>query len=106
MFFSKIIKVIINDNITNMFSNNKYWPDIEFNVEFAGHKDKVKYLTEIGCDIFIEDRFKNANVISDKIKKVYLVNRPWNQGRKENSNVERVNSFKEAVEKIIKSRGE
>lgn len=79
----------------------KYWPDIKFNVAFKGHKEKVEYLVEQGCNIFIEDRLKNANVISDRIKKVYLVNRPWNEGRQENNNVERVDSFKEAVEKII-----
>jgi len=81
---------------------NKNFPNIKFNVCFAGHDEKTKFLKENKFNIFVEDRLRNANRISNQIDKVYLINRMWNLGRRENDNVERVKSLKEAIGKIVK----
>ena len=82
----------------------KVFPDVEFNVAFKGHKEKVDFLVENKYNIFIEDRLRNANIISEKLDTVYLINRSWNIGRLERENVIRVNSVKEAVNKITERR--
>jgi len=78
-----------------------HFPEIEFEVVYARHKDKAIYLKENKYDSFVEDRLKNANAIADVVRRVFLVDRIWNLGRDTKPSVIRVNSLRQAVLAIL-----
>ena len=70
-----------------------------YEVVFTENKDA--YLKENGFKVFVEDRLKTANLLSKDLSAIYLVNRPWNEGREHEWNVIRVDSVGEAITKYI-----
>lgn len=79
----------------------KHFPDITFKVCFTPGRLKLNYLKEYDFKVFVEDRLKTANHISTELKRVYLINKSYNINRETNSNVRRVDSFKEAINSIL-----
>lgn len=73
--------------------------DIWYEVVFT--EDKGKYLKDNKFNIIIEDRLKTANDLSKDLTVIYLINRPWNEGREHAWNIIRVDSVGEAVIKYI-----
>ena len=59
------------------------------------------FLKKNGFKVFVEDRLKTANALSKDLSAIYLVNRPWNEGREHAWNVIRVDSVGEAVTRYI-----
>ena len=78
----------------------KYMGNIWHDIIYTS--DKCKYLKEHNFEIFVEDRLKTANGLSKDMSAIFLVNRPWNEGRDHAWNVIRVNSVNEAVERFIR----
>jgi len=94
-------------NKTEVYFKENF-PNLDFRVVYAndfhdhnGSKKKSEICRELGIDIFIDD---NKDYVLDCSKegiRCFLINKPWNQDFKQNLEITRVNSLKEAVE-IIK----
>jgi hypothetical protein len=46
-----------------------------------GHRDKTAILKEVGCFMFVDDRYRTIAELEHKIPFPVLYKRPWNQGR-------------------------
>ncbi len=76
--------------------------DIHFANTYHGQgkkRKKSEICREIGIDIFIDDFIINAKDVAETGAKVFLFDTPWNQ-KEVSGTIERVNSWKEIVEKI------
>jgi uncharacterized HAD superfamily protein len=80
----------------------KYFPDIFSKIYFTneyshgGIKETKKNTCDnLDIDIFIEDNLDFALECAEPSRKVFLIDRPWNQTDKLPSNVNRVYSWKE-----------
>ena len=77
------------------------FPNIKFNVVYSNHDSKQDYLLNNKFDTFVEDRLKIANSVAKVIRRVYLINRPWNEERETDPKVIRVGSFRQAILSIL-----
>lgn len=66
------------------------WIDIPSAVLYVPNSKKSKMAEKLGITHFVEDRFRNAQEISEVCNYVYLVNQRWNKGRIPKHNVKRI----------------
>jgi len=80
-------------------------PKNSFSVILRGSKDKQLYIKNSGIEFFVEDRLRTANQIAEipTVKKSYLINRQWNEGRETHSKVVRKNNLLECVQDYLKT---
>lgn len=71
-------------------------------IHFATRSDKAGLTAQLGIRFFIEDQLSNANLLSEVCTRVFLVDRPYNQGPT-SASVLRVASLEEAVRKLCDS---
>lgn len=103
--FGKVNFITARDNslyeITRM-QIQQHMGSLPCEYSFVGH-DGVKHEQMTGITHFIDDRFKNAYDVAKAHPdvKVFLLDRPWNQGREiEFSNCTRVKNLLEAVKTL------
>lgn len=79
----------------------RMFPGINFRIYFKDCHEKIDILKEINTKIFVEDRYKTVCELvennSDFIQTVFLVNRPWNEGRPVPFGVNRINHLYEIL---------
>ena len=82
------------------------FPDIPIEVYHSGDyyigqdKTKVEFCKELGIRIIVEDSLENAINCSKENIKVFLIDRPWNQG-KTNGNIKRVQDWEDILDEIL-----
>jgi len=82
---------------------DKNFPKLNYNLMNLGEdKRKVDWMRETGFDTIVEDRFKTANECDFDNGYTFLINQPWNAGRREWGHVNRVNNLYQAVEKYLR----
>jgi len=62
---------------------------------FVGKAEKANVSSELGIRIFVEDQLSNARLLAKVCERVFLINRPYNQGIVQ-SPIVRVSSLSEA----------
>ena len=77
--------------------------DIEYKVFFEKNKLRFFQNNKKFNPVIVEDRLKTVIDLSDNGFFCYLVNRPWNRNRDTCSNIERVKSLGEAIERYLKN---
>lgn len=63
---------------------------VPWDITFRDCGDKCGFLKSQGFTGIVEDRFRTANEVASDLGRAYLVNRPWNRGRKEAGGVVRI----------------
>lgn len=81
----------------------KNFEGLKYVLVCLGDQSKKQWMVDNGFDTIIEDRFKTANEINFPDGNTFLINREWNEGRKEEPHVIRVKDLLEAVEIHMKS---
>lgn len=74
---------------------------IHYDQLYVGHKDKRQLVTENNVEIFIDDNYKTCKQISELNVRTLIMNSRLNKNIKDDK-LERVFSWKEIKEKIIK----
>ena len=91
---------------TNKFID-KHFQDISLTIYYSGdfhnginqsEYTKAKLCKRLQLDYFVEDCLDYAEACAEKSSKVFLLDKPWNQGS--NKKVERVYNWQEILEKI------
>ncbi|MBS3149788.1 hypothetical protein J4455_03810 [Candidatus Woesearchaeota archaeon] len=95
-------RVIKNDT---EFWVNKYFNGKFKEIHFADYlifhgKKKAEICKDLKIDVMIEDSLEYAEECSKSVKKVFLLNQPWNQSDDLPENIERVYSWGEIINKI------
>ena len=62
---------------------------------FVGKAEKANVSSELGIRVFVEDQLSNARLLAKVCERVFLINRPYNQGIVQ-SPIVRVSSLSEA----------
>lgn len=81
-----------------------HFPNISYELHSIGETSKSAWMMENGFDSIVDDRFKTANECRFESGHTFLVNQPWNEGRKEDRHVVRVDNLCEAIRKYIKTK--
>jgi len=85
-----------NEKVTRTWLNK--YIDVPFDVAVGvGCTHKAGHLIKRGYNAFVDDRYKTAIHLSERIDKVFLFNRPWNQGREVPNNVKRIDYLGELL---------
>jgi uncharacterized HAD superfamily protein len=82
----------------------KHFPSISFEIIYSNGlqirgENKAEICRRLGLNYFIEDNFHYVNEFDFNRIKVFLINKPWNKDFV-NSNLIRVDNWKEILEKI------
>lgn len=77
-----------------------HFPTLRYNLNNVGeHINKAEWMKFNGFDAIVDDRFKTCNLCDFDNGLTFLVNQPWNVGRREWDHVNRVSNLYEAVQK-------
>jgi uncharacterized HAD superfamily protein len=86
---------------------DKHFPDTFSGIHFANHfsksgikRTKKEICDELGIEVLIEDSPDYAIECIKPGRKIFLLNYPWNKERKVPNEIQRVDSWKEILEKI------
>lgn len=88
-------RLIIEKDITEKWLE-KNFPEIDFEVIFS--ENKIIPIFFKGVEIFVEDRLKTANFLAPHLRKMFLVDRPYNSRRFTDPRVCRIKSLLEIFE--------
>lgn len=80
-----------NDNTNSWIQ--KHFPYLTYALVNRKSEDKVKFLLKENFKVFIEDRLRTANQVSEAGITTFLFNRPWNMNRETHKKVVRVDDI-------------
>jgi len=92
---------IVTARNTIVKTNTEKWSKHHFGsktqTHFVGNKDKKNYLVKLGVKYWVDDRSDVILECCPVMKKVFVVNRPWNEHTELPSNAVRINHIKEII---------
>lgn len=80
------------------------WIEPPHRVFYVSNSRKHRIVNRLSLTHFVEDRFRNAQEISEVCDFVYLVNQRWNKGRIPNHNIKRIQNLGKIVDDIRSER--
>lgn len=70
---------------------------VDFNVILTENKPKTRVLLDLNIELFVDDRYKTINELSNIIDMPLMLNSPWNEGRPTPQNTVRIDDLEEVI---------